>query len=641
MICGPAPGWARLGSPPLCGRGTRNRAAHVAVSRPAAVPRRSDSAVDTTLNNFTIQVATVNGSGSQSANLVLLRSIFNMGIPCNGKNLFPSNIAGLPTWFTIRVDERGYACRRKDVDICVAMNENTIDADVNELAPGSVLIYNEALSYRPRREDLVVYPCPFTALAGKVTTEPKLKKLLTNMVYVGLLQELLGLDPVAVEQAVQKQFARKAKAVSLNLGALKEGVAFAREKLTKRDAFKVERRDLTAGKILIEGNAASALGALFGGCTVCAWYPITPSSSLPEAFIDLAGKHRHDKDGKATYAVIQAEDEIASLGMVLGAGWAGARAMTSTSGPGISLMTEFAGLAYFTETPGVVFDVQRAGPSTGLPTRTAQGDILKVACLSHGDTQHIVLMPASVEECFTFGMEAFDLADRFQTPVFVLTDLDLGMNVWMSDPFRYPEKPFDRGKVLSASDLERIGKFERYRDVDGDGIPYRTLPGNPHPLASWFARGSGHNEAAQYTEKPAEYKRKLERLARKFETAKSRVPAPIVKNGGDGEVGLLAYGTSHWAVLESCDQLAALGVKADYARLRALPLPDAVEQFLASHRRVYVVEQNQSGQMMALLRMHFPAHAGKLRSILHYDGMPLDAATVTEQIAACEKESAN
>ncbi|MBI3893577.1 MAG: 2-oxoacid:acceptor oxidoreductase subunit alpha [Candidatus Wallbacteria bacterium] len=597
--------------------------------------------MESTLNNFTIQVGTVNGSGSQSANLILLRSIFNMGVPCNGKNLFPSNIAGLPTWFTIRVDERGYACRSRDVDICVAMNENTIDADVAELRPGSVLVYNEALAYKPRREDLVVYACPFTTLAGKVTTDPKLKKLVTNMVYVGVLQELLGLDPVAVEQAVQRQFARKAKAVALNLGALREGAAYAREKLRKKDPFRLETRNLTAGKILIEGNAAAAMGALFGGCTLCAWYPITPSSSLPEAFIEFARKHRHDKDGKAKYAVIQAEDEIASLGMVLGGGWAGARAMTSTSGPGISLMSEFAGLGYYTETPGVVFDIQRAGPSTGLPTRTAQGDILKVAYLSHGDTQHIVLLPASVEECFDFGMAAFDLADRFQTPVFVLSDLDLGLNVWMSDPFKYPEKPLDRGKVLSEEDLNRVGKFERYRDVDGDGVPYRTLPGNPHPLAGWFARGSGHNEAAQYTEKPGDYKRMLDRLAKKFETASQQVPAPILQNGGDTRVGLLAYGTSHWAVVESRDQLSASGIQTDYLRLRALPLNGAVERFLAEHERVYVVEQNQTGQMLSILRIHYPAHTSKLASVLHYDGMPIDAACITEQIVAAEKECAD
>src|SRR6201986_3127170 len=428
------------------------------------------------VNDFSIQVATVNGSGSQSANSVLLKSIFAMGIPISGKNLFPSNIAGLPTWYTIRASKHGYVARKKEIDIVVAMNAETAKDDILSLPAGGVAIYEDAANLRQYRDDVVCYPVPFDKITAAVCPEAKLRKLVKNMVYVGVVAQLLSIDLAIVEQSVKKQFAKKQKVFDLNFGAVKAGYDYAQEKLVKQDPFFLDRMNETAGKIIIDGNAACGMGAVFAGVTVVAWYPITPSTSLIEATADLLKKFRVTPEGKATFAVVQAEDELAAIGMVLGAGWAGARSMTSTSGPGISLMAEFAGLGYYAEIPGVIFDVQRTGPSTGMPTRTQQSDLLSTAFLSHGDTKHIVLLPGNVTECYQFGYEAFNLAERLQTPVFVLTDLDLGMNNWMSEQFEYPEKPLDRGKVLTKEDLDKLGSFARYRDVDGDGIGWRTLP---------------------------------------------------------------------------------------------------------------------------------------------------------------------
>src|SRR5712675_552480 len=507
------------------------------------------------INDFSIQVATVNGSGSQSSNSVLLRSIFMMGIPVSGKNLFPSNIAGLPTWFTIRANKHGWVARKKEIDILIAMNPETAREDVVSLAPGGAAIYDEPLNLSSVRNDVTFYSVPFDKLTAAVCPEAKLRKLVKNMVYVGVAARLFDIDIAMVEKALRKQFKKKVKAADLNMNAVRAGFDYASASLTKADPFRVEAMNATAGKIIIDGNAAAALGCMFAGVTVVTWYPITPSSSLVEQLIDYLKRFRVGPDGKATYAVVQAEDELAAVGMVLGAGWAGARAMTSTSGPGISLMGEFVGLGYYAELPGVIFDVQRVGPSTGMPTRTMQGDILSCATLSHGDTKHIMLLPASVAECFSMAMEAFDLAEQFQTPVFVLSDLDLGMNNWMAHPFTYPEKPIARGKVLNEEDLTRLGGFARYKDVDGDGIPYRTLPGTPHPNAAYFTRGSGHNEKAQYSERPDDYVNNMDRLARKFETARKFVPAPVKEVSGTSKVGIIAYGTTHWALTESCDQL--------------------------------------------------------------------------------------
>lgn len=591
------------------------------------------------VNDFSIQAGTVNGSGSQSANNVLLRSIFRMGIPVSGKNLFPSNIAGLPTWYTIRASKHGYVARKKEIDIAIAMNPETAREDILSLPAGAVAIYDEALDLQQYRDDVICYPVPFDKLTAAVCTEGKLRKLVRNMVYVGVVAQLVHMDMECVEKALRKQFARKQKAADLNWAAVLAGHEYAKRSLPKRDPFVLEKMHATDNKIIVDGNAAAALGAMFAGVTVVTWYPITPSSSVVEQLIEYLRKYRIDGEGKATFAVVQAEDELAAIGAVLGAGWAGARSMTATSGPGISLMAEFAGLGYFAEIPGVIFDIQRVGPSTGMPTRTMQGDLLSVAYLSHGDTKHVVLLPGSVQECFEFAIAAFDLSERLQTPVFVLSDLDLGMNNWMSDPFVYPEKPLDRGKVLSAEQLQQAGGFARYRDVDGDAIPYRTLPGTDHPLAAYFTRGSGHNDKAQYSERPDDYEALMERLARKFDTARTLVPAPVVEQTGKSKVGIVAFGTSDFAVAESRDQLLKeYGAETDYLRLRAFPFTREVHDFVASHDRIYVVEQNRDAQMLSLLKLDLPAEeAVKLRSIRHFNGLPIDARSITDAFVMQEE----
>ena len=585
------------------------------------------------VNDFSIQVATVNGSGSQTANLVLLRSIFRMGVPVSGKNMFPSNIAGLPTWFTIRASKDGYVARKAGVDMLVAMNPETAREDVLSLEAGAAVVYDESLKLDDLRSDLVFYPVPFDKLVAGICKDAKLRRLVRNMIYDGVLASLLQIDLGQMEAALSRQLGRKPKAVALNKGALDVGFRFAAENLEKRDPLTIEPMEETAGLILVDGNSAAALGALMAGVTVVTWYPITPSSSLCETLIDYLRKYRIDSEtGKATFAVVQAEDEIAALGMAIGAGWAGARSMTSTSGPGISLMGEFSGLAYYAEVPAVIFDVQRVGPSTGLPTRTAQGDVLTTAFLSHGDTRHLILFPASVEECYSMAMEAFDLAERFQTPVFVLSDLDLGMNPWMSKTFDYPTKPFDRGKVLDEETLERIGKFGRYRDVDGDGIPYRSIPGSGMP--GYFCRGSGHNEWAQYSERPDDYQENIDRLARKFETARNWMPEPVVEINRKASIGIIAFGTTHWAIVESRDQLRSdADMQTSYYRLCAYPFRTALASFIERYDRVYVVEQNRDAQMLSLMKLDIPVElASRLRSVLHYSGNPIDARTITESI---------
>jgi 2-oxoglutarate/2-oxoacid ferredoxin oxidoreductase subunit alpha len=590
------------------------------------------------VNDMSIQVATVNGSGSQSSNTVLLRSIFQMGIPVSGKNLFPSNIAGLPTWYTIRANKDGYIARKKEIDFLIAMNPETAQEDVRSLAPGAAVLYDEPLKLDALRNDLVFYSVPYDKIVAAVCPEAKLRKLVKNMIYVGVVASLLEIDMGEVEKAIRKQFAKKAKAANLNLAAAQAGFDYAKANLTKQDPFRVARMDKTKGKIIIDGNSAAALGCMFAGVTVVTWYPITPSSSLVETLIDYMKEHRIGPDGKATFAIVQAEDELAAIGMVLGAGWAGARSMTATAGPGISLMAEFAGLAYYAEVPGVIWDIQRVGPSTGLPTRTSQGDILSTAFLSHGDTKNILLIPNSVSECFDMAQDAFNLAEQFQTLVFVMSDLDLGMNNWMSDPFKYPEVPIKRGKVLSKEDLQRLGGFERYRDVDGDAIPYRTLPGTDHPAAAYFARGSGHNEKSQYSERPDDFEQMMERINRKFETARSSVPRPEMVSNGKSKIGIIAYGTSHWALLESRDQLLKeYNLEVDYLRLRAYPFTREVHEFIEKHERVYIVEQNRDAQMLSLLKLDVrPELTPRLRSIAHIHGLPLDARSVTDEIMTME-----
>lgn len=590
------------------------------------------------VNDFSIQVATVNGSGSQSANTVLLRSIFQMGVPVSGKNMFPSNIAGLPTWYTIRASNQGYIARKKEIDFLVAMNAETAKEDVLSLIPGAVCVYDEPLNLNALRSDITFYPVPFDKLVAPVCPDAKLRRLVKNMLYVGVVDFLLGIDLKESEKAVARQFGNKKKAADLNIGAVRAGFDYARASLTKQDPFFIEQMNKNEGKIIIDGNTAAALGCMFAGVTVVTWYPITPSTSLIESLIDYLKEYRIGPDGKATFAVVQAEDELAAIGMVLGAGWAGARSMTSTSGPGISLMGEFVGLGYYAEIPGVIFDIQRVGPSTGLPTRTMQGDILTTAFLSHGDTRHMMLLPSSVGECFSMAMEAFDLAEKFQTPVFVLSDLDLGMNNWASEPFAYPEKPISRGKVLNAVELEKAGGFARYKDVDGDAIPYRTLPGTKHPAAAYFTRGSGHNEKGGYSERPDDYKNNVDRLARKFDNARNFVPAPVKEISGASKIGVIAYGTTHWAMMESHDQLAReYGVEVDYLRLRAYPFNQDVHDFIKNHDRIYVVEQNRDAQMHDLLKLDLaPDQVTKLRRVLHYNGLPVDARSITDEIVSQE-----
>ena len=593
------------------------------------------------VNDFTIAVATVNGPGSASSNTILAKAIFRMGVPVAPKNFFPSNIAGLPTWYVIRVTEEGWKCATGRRDVVIAVNAATAGDDIRSVQPGGVLIIDDKLPQAadPGRDDVTVFRVPMAEIAKDFAPDPRLRKLLTNMVYVGVATELLGLDHDAVERAVADQFSGKQKVVKLNLDVVDAGIKYAKENFDAAGCpFKVETRELTADKMLIEGNSAAALGALMGGCTFVSWYPITPSSSLCEDFIKLCRSHRRDGD-VAHYAAIQAEDELASIGLLLGAGWAGARAMTATAGPGISLMSELAGFGYFAEIPGVIVDVQRVGPSTGMPTRTQQGDISSCLNLSHGDTGHILLLPGNCEELYEQTAQAFDLAERYQTPVFVMSDLDLGMNLWISERFEYLDKPFDRGKVLDVEALKQVEQFRRYADVDGDGVPYRTLPGTHHPKAPYFTRGSGHTESAGYTEDGAEYKIIVDRIKRKIEGAIKDLPRPELE--GEGEIGILHYGSTRFAVDEARVRLEAAGIQTRSLRLRALPLHDEVVDFVNECRVTYVVEQNRDGQVADVLRLKVPGSAGKIQKVLHYDGEPMPASAVEQAILAAEREPAH
>ncbi len=604
-------------------------------SSPAATGTAEET--KTLVNDFSIEVATVNGSGSQTANSVLMRTIFQMGVPVSGKNLFPSNIAGLPTWFQIRANAKGYVARKHDVDLMICMNPETAKEDVAKLKPGALVIYDEPLKLNELRSDLVWYPVPFQKLVTASCPEPKLHKLVKNMIYVGVAGQSLGLDMEETKKAITKQLKGKAKAIEINQAAVEAGFQWSAENMPAQDRLKIVRDNKTTGQIIIDGNAACALGAMFGGVQVLAWYPITPASSLSESLIAYAEEYRRDASGKLTFAHVQMEDELASAGAVMGAGWAGARSMTTTSGPGISLMSEIIGLGYFTEVPGVFFNVARTGPSTGLPTRTMQGDVEICAKCSHGDTFHINLYPGNMEECFEFSYQSFDLAERYQTPVFVVTDLDLGMQNWASQPFTYPTGTFDRGKVLGEKELNEIKDWGRYKDVDGDGIPYRTLPGTPGGKGAYFTRGSGHNPMAQYSEKPEDYKNLVDRLRRKIEGAKAHVPKPVVDDTGSKR-GIFAFGSSDPAVKEARDRMREeVGRETSYLRLRALPFTAEVDAFVTSMEVVYVVEQNRDAQMAALLKEFYPEHATKFRSVLHYNGMALDAQTIIDQIAAFEK----
>jgi 2-oxoglutarate/2-oxoacid ferredoxin oxidoreductase subunit alpha len=587
------------------------------------------------VNNFSLNIATVNGSGSQTSNGVLLRAFFKMGIPVNGKNLFPSNIQGLPTWYIIRLSKDGYLARRDAYEIAVCMNGRTVAEDMAKVAEGGIVIYDDSLPIAARRPDVTYYAAPVGKLVKEANLPFELRDYIANMVYVGVLVHLLDIDMAEIEAAVDWNFDGKRKPIELNMDMVRRAYSWARENLVKTDPYRVERMTgYNENKILVDGNTAAALGTIFGGVTVVPWYPITPASSLPDALNKYLPKLRTDPEtGRANFAIIQAEDELAALGMVVGAGWAGARAMTATSGPGLDLMAEFAGLAYFAEVPAVVWDIQRIGPSTGLPTRTSQGDILAAYYLSHGDKRHPILFPADPKEAFKFGHVALDLAERLQTLVLVLSDLDLGMNIWASDPFEYPEKPLDRGKVLTAEQLKELGAaWGRYKDVDGDGIGWRTLPGTPHPAAAYFTRGTGHTEYATYSERPEDWEGNLDRLARKFETARQIVPAPAVDEVKGAKIGVISLGSNHPAVVEARDILRDAGVETSYLRVRALPINDTVRTFMHSYDRVFVVENNYEGQLHQILLTEEPPCGGALVSVSRSNGLPLTAAWIAEQI---------
>ncbi len=596
------------------------------------------------VNDFAMTFCTVNGSGSATANLTLMRAMFKMGIPVSGKNIFPSNIQGLPTWYTLRVNKNGYAARIEKDDMIIAMNPATFAKDQTFLVPGGVVFYADDMNQPLSRDDLTYYPMPIKQLIKAVQVPPALKDFIANMVYVGVVGQILGIELDAILAALKFHFHDKKTPVESNFTVIQSAYNWAAENLTKKDPYRVEKMNGTDGLMLTDGNTAAALGAIYGGVQFVGWYPITPASSLTEAIYEHLPQLRTDPvTGKQNYAVVQAEDELAAIGMTVGAGWAGLRSMTATSGPGFSLMSEYMGLAYYAEVPVVIWDVQRVGPSTGLPTRTAQGDITQAYFTGHGDVNYILLFPGSVFECFEFGWKAFDIAERVQMPVIVLSDLDMGMNNWMTPKFEYPDVPMDRGKVLWEEDIdamaERLGKpWGRYLDVDGDGIPYRTLPGNRHPRSAYFARGTGHDEYGRYSEEPEVWERVMARLARKYETAKQYVPKPVLSQQPGAVIGILSAGSTEPAINEARDYLLAGGVATDYLRLRAIPFTDEVEDFLQSHERIYVPELNRDGQLLQLLRIHYPQYAEKFRSMAHLDGLPFSARWLRDELLAQEEK---
>jgi len=581
-------------------------------------------------NDFTINIATANGTGSQSANLIVLNSMFQMGVPVSGKNLFPSNISGLPTWFIIRASDRGYQAPGDKAHIQVLMNKDTWHKDLARIEPGTIVIYNEDAKLPVDRDDCPSYGMPMTKMARGIN--PKLARLMCNMYYVGALAHLLEIDDAAIDESLNNQFKGKEKAIELNQRAISEGRAYAAENWEGPVQYCVEARDKNPDTFLVEGNEAVALGSIFGGVNMLSWYPITPSSSLAESIIEWLPKLREGDDGGATCAVIQAEDELAAAGMVIGAGWAGGRGMTCTSGPGISLMSEFIGLAYFAEVPGVIWDVNRVGPSTGLPTRTQQGDLSMLYEASHGDTQHIVLIPGTVDECFEYGWRVFDYAERFQTIVFGFSDLDLGMNRWSTAGFQYPDSPMDRGKVLrTREEVDAIANYGRYRDVDGDGIPYRTLPGSG--LDPILYRGTGHDEDGIYSEDPDVYYATISRLRRKIDSARDLLPAPIIREEEEQQIGVIYYGSMENSITEIDDMLESTGLSVSTCRVRALPYHSEVEDFIERHDKVIVLEINRDGQLYGILRKELPVHLlSRIHSVAYTDGMPPRARVYADKI---------
>ncbi|MFL7869588.1 MAG: 2-oxoacid:acceptor oxidoreductase subunit alpha [Anaerolineales bacterium] len=594
------------------------------------------------VNDFSITVGTVNGSGSQTANTTILRSLFKMGIPVSGKNLFPSNIQGLPTWYTIRVNKDGFTARREEHEIVVCMNPRSFPQDLADVLPGGAFFYDDSIKLDIPRDDIYAYAMPVKEIMREQKEVPtNLKDLVANMVYVGILAQSIGLDLEKIKAALEFHFKGRPKPIDLNYNVVQVAAEWAKENLEKEDPYFVEPLKLTNDLIMSDGNTAAALGAIYGGVQFVSWYPITPASSLAESLLDYLPELRQREDGKNTFAVVQAEDELAAIGMAIGAGFSGLRAMTSTSGPGLSLMTEFAGLAYYSEVPVVIWDVQRVGPSTGLPTRTSQGDLTFTHYLGHGDTEQIILLPGTVNECFEFGWRAFDIAEHMQTPVFVLSDLELGMNQWMTEPFKYPNVPMDRGKVLWEEDLEKLkNDWGRYRDVDGDGIPYRTVPGNKHPGGAYFLRGTGHNENARYSEDADTWVRMMKRIKKKYKNAAKFMPAPIIDKQDGSSIGIVAFGSTESAIREARHQLETeAGIQADSMRIRGVPFMDEVRKFIESHEHNFVVEMNRDGQMYQLLLVEYPHLADKLTSVAFNDGLPATAKWVKDSILTKEAQS--
>lgn len=604
-------------------------------------PDKISKDTDRIANDFSMTVATMNGSGSQTSNVTLLRSMFKMGIPVSGKNLFPSNIQGLPTWYTIRVSKDGYIARRETHEIVVAMNDVTFVDDYEKVVPGGAFYYADHLKYNMNRDDISHYAIPAKELAKNSGAPSSLRDYVANMAYVGVLVHMLGIDMKKVEQALDFHFKGKEKPIALNMNVITAAIEWAKENLEKDDPYVVEPMDGTDGLIMADGNTAGALGSIYGGVQFLSWYPITPATSLAEGIHNNIDALRTDVDkhGGKTYAIVQAEDELAAVGMAVGAGWGGLRAMTSTSGPGLGLMTEFVGLAYYAEIPIVIWDITRVGPSTGLPTRTSQGDLLMLSFLGHGDTEHIILIPGTANECFEYGWRSFDIAERVQTPVFVMSDLDLGMNQWMTEPFEYPNTPMDRGKIVWEKELKDWKeRFGRYVDVDGDGIPYRTAPGNKDPRSAWFARGTGHDEYANYSEDSPTFERNMERLVKKFKTARQYTPKPEKIGSGKNKVGIIAFGSTRAAILEAQDRLEAEGLKTDFMRLKALPPHESVREFIEKHENTFIVELNRDGQMLTILEMNYPDLSNKMTSVTKHDGLPLTARLVTEAILDKEQK---
>ena len=593
--------------------------------------------MDKVVNDFSIIVGTKNGSGSQTANNTILRAIFKMGIPVSGKNLFPSNIQGLPTWYTIRANKEGFIARREENEIVIAMNPDSFARDLASVAPGGAFYYADDIKQPITRADIAVYPMPVKQIVrGDHNIPSDFRDLVGNMVYVGALAQMIGIDLEKIYAALHFHFKGKQKPIDMNFNIVKVGAEWAKTNLEKKDPYYLEPMNKTDELIMADGNTAAAIGSIFGGAQFAAWYPITPASSLAEALNDYFPLLRKREDGKHTYAVLQAEDELAAIGMAIGAGWSGLRAMTSSSGPGISLMTEFAGLAYYAEIPIVVWDVQRIGPSTGLPTRTSQGDLTFVNSIGHGDTQTVILLPGNVNECFEFGWRAFDIAEQLQMPIFVLSDLDMGMNQWMSQPFEYPNMPMQRGKILWEKDLEELkGNWARYLDKDGDGIPYRTVPGNKHPTSSYLTRGTGHDENARYTEDATVWQRNMDRLKKKYETARKFVPAPVLYSKPEATIGIVGFGSTEAAILEAIHQLETEhAIQADFLRVRGIPFTQEVTDFIDRYEQVFVVEMNRDGQLNQLLTIEYPEKAAKFKSVAYGDGLPAAAKWVREGILA-------